>query len=203
MLTAYIQISGITEMTSCISCADGTVDLTVSGGLNPYTFLWSSGSTEMNLNGVFSGVYSVIVTDSSSCVQTDTFSIDMDSIECPVVESLWSDREKPFSARLHWEPATNAWSYQIRGRRVGTTNWTFLNVAHNAPNFKDALGLSNNSSYEWQIRTNCDQIGAAQSVWSAMDTFTTGCYAPDSIWTDPVSSAGAGLNWTRADGARI
>jgi hypothetical protein len=42
----------------------GAVASTVEGGLAPYTYLWSNGSTSGNLSGVAAGTYSVVVTDS-------------------------------------------------------------------------------------------------------------------------------------------
>ncbi len=46
----------------------GSINLTVSGGTGTYTFLWSNGTTSQNLSTVTAGTYSVIVTDSNSCV---------------------------------------------------------------------------------------------------------------------------------------
>ncbi|MCX6297396.1 MAG: gliding motility-associated C-terminal domain-containing protein [Bacteroidetes bacterium] len=46
---------------------DGNIDLSVSGGFSPYSFIWSNNSnTEDQLN-LPAGVYSVVVTDSAGC----------------------------------------------------------------------------------------------------------------------------------------
>ena len=53
---------------SCFGVADGMVEATVTGGLPPYTYLWSTGDT---LAAVVlpAGEYGVTITDSSGCAQ--------------------------------------------------------------------------------------------------------------------------------------
>ena len=42
---------------------DGKVEISVSGGVEPYTYLWSDGSTSKDLENVPDGEYLVVVTD--------------------------------------------------------------------------------------------------------------------------------------------
>jgi len=44
---------------------DGAINLSVSGGVEPYTFEWSNGSTDQNLEGLKAGTYAVVVIDSN------------------------------------------------------------------------------------------------------------------------------------------
>ena len=46
---------------------DGAASLTVSGGLPPYTYSWSSGQTTQNVTAMCPGYYYVIVTDAAGC----------------------------------------------------------------------------------------------------------------------------------------
>jgi gliding motility-associated-like protein len=63
-------LTGSTTITSNISCFagnNGSIDLTVSGGTSPYSFLWSNGSTTEDISGLAAGVFTVTVTDINNC----------------------------------------------------------------------------------------------------------------------------------------
>gem|GEM_PF-1972442 len=73
------QPSAISLSTSTIAAtcgaADGSVNLTVSGGNAPYTFAWSNGSSSEDITNVTSGSYSVTVTDASGCSSITSASV--------------------------------------------------------------------------------------------------------------------------------
>ncbi|HEU4718609.1 MAG TPA: gliding motility-associated C-terminal domain-containing protein, partial [Bacteroidia bacterium] len=69
-----ITINPAVTPTTCGSC-NGSVTLNTSGGIAPYTFQWSNGSTTSTLNGLCAGVYSVIIRDASGC--TATYSVNI------------------------------------------------------------------------------------------------------------------------------
>ena len=65
---AQLIISATTTDLSCNSAsgpADGAIDLAASGGVIPYSYLWSDGSTSEDLTGLAAGSYAVTVTDAS------------------------------------------------------------------------------------------------------------------------------------------
>lgn len=52
---------------ACEEATDGTADAAVMGGMPPYTFLWSNGSSEAGIGSLSPGVYGVTVTDQLGC----------------------------------------------------------------------------------------------------------------------------------------
>ena len=54
---------------SCNNSSDGSIDLTVTGGTTPYSFLWSNGMTIEDPTNLPVGGYTVTVTDANGCTQ--------------------------------------------------------------------------------------------------------------------------------------
>jgi len=56
--------------------ANGAVEITIMGGVSPYTYNWSNGSTNEDIIDLPAGNYMLTVTDSNNCSATDTYDID-------------------------------------------------------------------------------------------------------------------------------
>lgn len=67
--------SVVTGSPSCSGLTDGSIDITVSGGTAPYTFLWSNGSTTEDLTNVPAGIYEINVMDTTGCFVAQCISI--------------------------------------------------------------------------------------------------------------------------------
>ena len=52
---------------SCAGAADGSIDLTVSGGATPYTFTWSNGATTEDVDSLTAGTYTYVIVDANGC----------------------------------------------------------------------------------------------------------------------------------------
>jgi gliding motility-associated-like protein len=64
--SALVANASATQV-KCNGGTDGTVTSTVSGGVSPYTYLWSDGSTDNEIIGTPAGTYNLTVTDANGC----------------------------------------------------------------------------------------------------------------------------------------
>ncbi len=66
-----VAMSG-TVPSSC-ERGNGVAGLIPGGGVAPYTYLWSNGGTNMALQDVFAGSYTVTITGANGCTETQEF----------------------------------------------------------------------------------------------------------------------------------
>ncbi len=59
----------------CNGASNGSIDLTVSGGMPGYTYNWGGGITTQDRSNLAAGTYTVTVTDASNCTKTISASI--------------------------------------------------------------------------------------------------------------------------------
>jgi len=72
---AALSLTYSTVTETQVGIADGMVDITVNGGVTPYTYFWSDGSTSQDLMNASPGAYTVDVTDANNCVVSQSMTI--------------------------------------------------------------------------------------------------------------------------------
>lgn len=60
---------------SCHSGNTGAIDLSVSGGTEPYTYSWTGGATTQDIANLVAGDFTVVVTDKTGCSTSKTITI--------------------------------------------------------------------------------------------------------------------------------
>jgi len=76
-----IKVTDFTiDSVSCYQLNDGTIDITVGGGVSPYSYYWleknwdpKDGLTTQDIQDLFAGEYNVKITDEVGCFKRDTF----------------------------------------------------------------------------------------------------------------------------------
>ena len=85
IISTPINIAYVVDTPTCTT--NGNIDLTVNGGITPYTFNWNTGDTQEDLTNIVPGTYIVTVTDSVGCSNIDTIEVpnNLPNIEINVI----------------------------------------------------------------------------------------------------------------------
>ncbi len=70
-----LAVNGIVHHEVCNLASNGFIDISASGGVSPYSFLWSSGQVTEDITGLASGTYTVTATGADNATATASFDI--------------------------------------------------------------------------------------------------------------------------------
>ncbi len=150
--TVIIEMGGPTVMISKTDAncgiSNGTATSSVTGGTQPYTYLWSNGSTTPMITNLPAGSYSLTVTDANICVTTQSTVIN--EMGGPAVMISKTDAncgESNGSATATASGGTSPYSYLWS---TGSTNSTInnLDVGTYTVTVTDAINCSSVNSIE-------------------------------------------------------
>jgi uncharacterized delta-60 repeat protein len=161
--TAISSSSGATFY----GATDGTVDLTISGGVPPYRFFWSNGAITEDLNSVAAGIYTVTVVDANDCTTTATATVNQPPLSV-VQNDLKIDVNvipNPFNntAQLILEGLENSENleleiYNLNGQRI-----QFLNDTQNGQ-FQLSRGEMSQGIYFFSVQQNGKVVARGKMV---------------------------------------
>lgn len=80
-----ISIEMTSTKSSCPICEDGSASATVSGGVAPYSYLWSNDAETSSISGVIAETYSLTVTDANGCTASQKVVINDSPCDIEVV----------------------------------------------------------------------------------------------------------------------
>jgi uncharacterized repeat protein (TIGR01451 family) len=70
-----LNVDALLVDVECNGDSTGAINITPFGGVAPYTYLWSNGSTLQDLSVLRSGTYTVVVKDANDCTDTHIYTI--------------------------------------------------------------------------------------------------------------------------------
>ncbi|GAB2598999.1 hypothetical protein GCM10027190_53740 [Spirosoma areae] len=169
-------------------------------GTTPVNVVNNITSTSYSLTGLSSqtayewqvqGVCSPTVSSTFTNPQTFT------TLACQVPQFAGTSNVGGASAQFYWYATFNDpdRTTELRYRVVGTPGWiTIGNLMGSSSNSTYTLtGLTNNTTYEWQLRSRC--TATEFSDYTPVATFTINCRMPAGL-TDTPTATGATLGWS-------
>lgn len=105
-----------TEKPGSCGAADGIITIVPTRGVAPFTYLWSTGSTDVSLRNIPKGVYHATMTDASGATIVHTCYLNTKELDIKLVQSIPAGGCNPLSGTLKVEaesgvaPYTYSWS---------------------------------------------------------------------------------------------
>jgi type IX secretion system substrate protein len=162
-------------------CAGGSATMWVGATYPSYN--WNTGEATRSITFNTANTYVVTVTNSNGC--TGTASLAEMETTCNTPTNLQTTNIGSTSATANFNTAPCYYNYSIRECIHNTYNWVTYTFA---PNDHYSLnGLAMGTTYDWQIRTNCNSGQTIYSDWSAVQTFSTSASRIADFETNPVT----------------
>ncbi len=76
------------------------------------------------------------------------------------------------SAKLKWKGVSCVSTYELRYKLSSAPNWINVGTLGTVTGYQ-LSGLQSGASYDWSVRTVCDDDATTMSVWAAKKSFTT------------------------------
>jgi gliding motility-associated-like protein len=67
---------------TCVDQSDGSIDVSLIGGVEPYEYLWGDGSEENYVSNLEAGWYELIYTDANGCFDTIYYFVESSTNDC-------------------------------------------------------------------------------------------------------------------------
>ncbi|MBI2271341.1 MAG: hypothetical protein HYU69_13440 [Bacteroidetes bacterium] len=137
-----IHINYETESPTYFLPYSGAIDLTITGGQFPFSFLWSTGSTEAGLSSIVSGVYHVTVTDADGLVDSADIELGYAADWTTTGASSTGNSVTRTASGSGWGAAGSVSSNVISSNQDG---WAEFVVGSTGVSYMFGLGTGNNN----------------------------------------------------------
>ncbi len=193
-----ITVTSSSNPVSCFGICDGSASVTVSGGLSPYTFFWSTGKTSSAVTGLCPGTYSVTITDGNFCSSSTALTID----DATIISAQFSSSNISCSGQCNGSVGVSA----NGGKSPYTFLWNNGNTTASitglcAGTYSDSISVFDSNGCSESF-TNVATISEPDSAISVIISKTNGC---NSICNGNASVTGSGgvspytYKWSNGD----
>ena len=173
--TAPLDITSTAVNILCFGDSTGSIDISVTGGTAPYSYLWNTGDTTEDLSGIPAGVYNVVVTDANGCVANEGVTI---SEPDPISILITKENATATGGCVNGEatanpsggvsPYTYLWSASAGGQTTQTA--TNLPSGTHTVTVTDANGCTLDQGVVIDCVNDCDAIISVDDVTNILCT---------------------------------
>ena len=196
--TSNLYVYSLLNNTDCST--NGTASVSVSGGVPPYRYNWSTTATVSGITGLAAGLYSVIVTDANNCTATNSLAVsspggstitlvNSDTLVCHGQSTGFLDIQVsggngPYS--FNWSNGAitedisllAAGTYIVSVRDAGQCVSTASFVVHDRPDINETAGSNNPVCAGSIINLSSSGVGATGYSWIGPNGFTSALQNP-------------------------
>jgi hypothetical protein len=104
--------------------------LTVTGGVSPYSYLWSNQAVSKNISGLVAGNYTVNVTDANGCITSGVF-----TVTAPL--GILNTNGDAIYVQLYPNPTSQIATIEVKGAKISSMkviSMTGALISESAPN---------------------------------------------------------------------
>jgi gliding motility-associated-like protein len=151
-----LSLSMSSTEASCPDEPDGTITITVTGGTEPYNYIWDDGTTAGDRTNLTEGSYSIVVTDANGCSVSGEIEVNVTgSDECIIVQEIITPNNDGFNdtwkiRNIHLFPDAEVLVYNRWGKLVFKTK----NIADNEWDGTSDGKLLPTDSYHYILHLN-------------------------------------------------
>ncbi|MEI7802073.1 MAG: fibronectin type III domain-containing protein [Bacteroidota bacterium] len=168
---------------------NGSVNINISGGTPPYTFVWSNGATSEDISGLSAGAYSVTVTGGGASASS-SFTVQQLQLTQPIITSM-SDRTA-CSIKMNWTAVSGTANYKVQYKISSDTMWSPELPIGNVTSYNFS-GLTSGTFYDFQVAAFCGN--GNNSGYNSISDSTGHCEAISSSSVTNNSSTSVTVSW--------
>lgn len=184
---------------TCPGAANGSIDLTVSGGVSPYTYLWNNGATTQDLLNITGGNYTVIVSDANACTAANSITVNeglpltITGIVTPVLCNGNTTGAIDITVTGGNTPYTFLWSNNATTQditNVGAGNYTV--TVNDVNSCSATASFTINEPYALALTASVINVACAGAATGSIDITVNGGVFPYSfIWSNNATNEDA------------
>lgn len=132
-----------------------------------YVLLWLDFRLKGNCNAYF-----MLMDEANNQTEIESKYTCANAVVCVSPAGRIANDIGPNTAMLKWKANACAATYELRYKNTASLQWISLGTIGAVTNYM-LTGLTPGSSYDWSLRTICDDDATTISAWGTKKTFTT------------------------------